>query len=68
MQVSPTSLDPTFKGIEVTPERGLYARVPCAVFNYTKIGRTTRSVIGAHRRTRDAAPRVRECNRLAPVL
>ena len=47
MQVSPTTLDPTFKGIEVTPERGLYARVPCAVFIYTKIGRKTRSVIGA---------------------
>ena len=47
LQVSPTTLDPNFKGLQSTPERAQYARVASAVFVYTKTGQKSHVTIGA---------------------
>ena len=47
LQISVASLDPSLTNVELTPERALYARVPCPVFVFTKIGKKMHATLGA---------------------
>jgi hypothetical protein len=47
LRIPLASLDPTSANLTVTPERALYARVPCPVFLYTKVGKKLHATIGA---------------------